>query len=66
MIRMLWVALCLCLFSGCGVCQSCTDWLGPVMESPNHPDYEHSPRSGSATVSPGVMEYTETEPVYQE
>jgi len=47
-------AVCLLLLAaagtGCGMCQSCTDFFGPTIESSNHPDYHHSPRSGSASV----------------
>lgn len=34
---------------GCAMCQDCLDDTGPVPDSPNYGDFEHSPRAGSVT-----------------
>jgi hypothetical protein len=42
--------------SGCGMCQSCQDVTGPVMQAPNQGDYYNSPRVNSGVSGAPVME----------
>ena len=46
--------------TGCGMCQSCQDVTGPVMQAPNQPDYYNSPRVNSSV---GGAPYIEEEGV---
>ena len=42
--------------TGCGLCQSCQDVTGPVMQAPNQGDYYNSPRVNSGVSGAPVME----------
>lgn len=54
------------LLTGCGLCQDCLDWTGPVPHSQNYGEFPHSPRSGSASTAEGQLmeeEYVPVSPV---
>lgn len=42
--------------TGCGMCQSCQDLTGPVMQAPNQGDYYNSPRVNSSVGGAPIME----------